>query len=150
MDLERFFGRIGDDHMEGVVDHGAAFRRHMVIGEHLVELGPDVLRRERDDAGGPAQRRRAGRALERVGVEHAGGRDLLDVGVAVDAARQHELAGRVDLALTRGKPLPDRRDRLADDRHVGRERAAASGDGSAADDEVVGFVGHFPLRARRA
>src|SRR5204862_376652 len=77
------------------------------------ELRADMLGRKRDHAGGAAERRRTGGALERIGVAHAGGGDLLDMGVAVDAARQDELAGRVDLARARRQPVTDRGDAFA-------------------------------------
>ena len=51
--------------------------------------------------GGAAEGRRDGGALESIGIHDARGRELLDMGVAVDAAGQHQLAARVDLALAR-------------------------------------------------
>jgi len=51
------------------------------------------------------------------------------------------------IARARGQAASDRRDGLAGNRDVRREGAAAGRDRSAADEEVVGLVGHFKLRA---
>ena len=50
----------------------------------------------------PPKAAAVGGALEGVGVHQAGGGKLLDMGVAVDAAGQHQLAARVDLAWRPG------------------------------------------------
>ncbi len=96
--FQRFLGRIGDDHVKGIVDHGALPGERMIILQHLRQFHADVLGRERDHGGGAAEGRRDGRALERIGVHNACGGKLLDMGVAVDTTRQHQLAPRVDLA----------------------------------------------------
>ena len=96
--LQRLFGRVGDDHVKGVVDDGAFSRERMIVLEHLWQFHADVLGRERDHRGGAAEGRRDGGALERIGVHDARGRELLDMRMAVDAARQDQLAARVDLA----------------------------------------------------
>ncbi len=139
---QRRLGRIGDDHVEGVVDHRALLGERVIGIDDLVELHADVLGGERDHRGGAAERSRHGRALEGVGIENAGRRDLLDMGVTVDAAGQHQLAAHVDVLRARPEIAADRRDRLALDRHIGREHRRGGGDGAAAQDEVVGLGGH--------
>ena len=65
-----------------------------------------------------------GRAFERVGVHDARRRQLLDMGVAVDAAGQHQFAARVDLALARRQVPADGSDGLAGDADIGLEYVA--------------------------
>ena len=96
-----------------------------------------MLGRERDHGGGAAEGRRDGRALERIGIDDACGRKLLDMGVAVDAAGQHQLAPRIDLAPRRRQPAADGCDRLAGNGDVGLEHVAYGRDASAADEEIV-------------
>ena len=148
--LQRFPGRIGDDHVKGVVDHGALFRERMIVLQHLRQLHADMLGRERDHGGGAAEGRRDGRALERVGVHDACGRELLDMGVAVDTARQHQLAPRVDLPPRARQPAADGDDRLAGNGDVGLEHVAHGRDASAANEEVVGGLGHGKLPSIRS
>ncbi len=120
----------------------------MIGVDHLIELHADVLGGERDHRGGAAERRRDGRAFEGVGVENAGGRDLLDMGMAVDAAGQHQLAGDVDVLRARPEIAADRGDGLAVDRNVGREHRRSGRDGAAAQDEIVGLGGHGSVSGR--
>ena len=143
--LQRLLGRIGDDHVKGVVDHGALFGERMILLQHLRQFHADVLGRERDHAGGAAEGRRDRRALERVGVHDARGRKLLDMGVAVDAAGQHQLAARVDLAPPCRQPAADGNDGLAGNGDIGLEHVADGRDASAADEEVIGGLGHGKL-----
>ena len=133
--LQRFLGRIGDDHVERVVDHRALSRERVILLEHLRQLHADVLGRERDHGGGAAEGGRDGRALERIGVHDACGRELLDMGMAVDTAGQHQLAPRVDLPPCARQPAADGCDRLAGNGDVGLEHVAHGRDASAADDE---------------
>jgi hypothetical protein len=104
-----------------------------------------MLGRERDYRGGAAEGCRDGCALERIGVHDACGRKLLDMGVAVDTARQHQLAPRVDLPPRSRQPSTDSRDRLAGNGDVGLEHVACGCDASAADEQVVGGLGHDKL-----
>jgi hypothetical protein len=135
-------GRVGHDKVEGVVDHRAARGQRGVVLDDLRQIHPDMLGREGDDAGGAAERRRAGRALPGVGVHQPGGRELLDMGVAVDSARQDELAPRVDLPPSRGEVEADRRDPAVQDAEIGGEDVARGGDGAAADHGVEGGLTH--------
>ena len=79
----------------------------MILLQHLRQLHADVLGREQDHGGGAAESRRDGRALERIGVHDACSRQLLDMGVAVDTAGQHQLAPRVDLPPRTRQPAAD-------------------------------------------
>ena len=75
------------------------------------------------------------------------------MGMAVDAAGQHQLAPRVDLALRARQPTADGGDGLAGDADIGLEYVARGRDTSAADQKVVGGFGHGRLRhgvARRS
>ena len=82
-----FDGRIGDDHVEGIVDDRALPGERMIIRQHLRQLHADMLGRKRDNGGGPAEGGRGRRAFKGVGIHDAGGRKLFDMGMAVDAAR---------------------------------------------------------------
>lgn len=117
--LDRLLGRIRDDHVKGVVDHGALLGQRVIILHHLRQLHADMLCRERNYRGGAAESGGDGRALEGVGIHDAGRGQLLDMGVAVDAAGQHQLAARIDLAFRRRKPAADRCDGLTGDRDIG-------------------------------
>ena len=144
--VERLAGRIGDDHVKGVVDDGAALGELVVIGDDLAQLHAAMLRGEGNDRRRAAEGRGGRGALETVGVELTVRRELLDVAMAVDAARQHELALRIDVALAWRKPLADRGDAFARDRDIGVEHVACGRDPSAANDDVVGFAHHGPPR----
>ena len=74
-----------------------------------------------------------GGAVEIVGAHHPGRGALLDMAMAVDAAGQHELAARIDLARPRAEALAERRDDAVLDadiagRGVGRGRHRAVAD----------------------
>ena len=93
-----------DDHVEGVVDERAA-REPMVVGHHFREVGGEHLVREADDGGGAAARGGAGGGLEGVGVLPEALR-LLDVAVAVHAARQDETPACVHRLVSGAEPGP--------------------------------------------
>ena len=135
-------GRVGDDHVEGIVDDRALAGEAGIVLDDLRQVHADVLGRERDHRRGAAMRGRDRRALPGIGVHHPGGRELLDVAMRVDAARQHQLAARIDLATARREAAADRGDALAGDREVGLEGIARGRERAAADDEVVGGFGH--------
>ena len=93
--LERLVVHVADDLVEAVIDRAVAGRL-VVPGRDLVDyLLPVGLHHEVDDRGRAAPGGRAGAGLERVGGERATERHL-HVGVGVDAARDHVLAGRID------------------------------------------------------
>ena len=131
--------RIGEDHVERVVDHGAALGEAVVVLDHLGQTHPDMLGREGNDRGRAAERGRGRRGLERVGVHHARGGKLLDMGVRVDAARHHQLAARIDRARARAEVPTDRRDGLAANADVGAHGVGRRHHGAAADHEVEGL-----------
>ena len=100
---QRLRAGIGDDQVEGVVDHRLGRRRLVIVLHHLAQRHAAMLGGEGDHRGGAAERRRDGAGVEIVGAHDAHAGLLLDVAVAVDAARQHELAAGIDLA--RGRAL---------------------------------------------
>ena len=126
-------GRVGDDHVEGIVDDRALAGEAGIVLDDLRQVHADVLGRERDHRRGAAMRGRDRRALPGIGVQHPGGRELLDVAMRVDAARQHELAARIDLATARrrgrGRPrrCSRRRSRGRPRRYRSRSQACRRG-----------------------
>src|SRR3546814_11153619 len=85
--------------MDAVVD--GRLLRQLVIGGRLLRDGAALARRREADDRRRAAAGRRGRAAEpSVGVHRLGGRAaLLDMAVAVDAARHDDPAGRVPFAL---------------------------------------------------
>ena len=133
--------RVRDDHVEGVVDHRLPGPL-AVVGDHLQHRGAAVLGGERDHRGGAAERRRDRPAIEVVGVPDPHARELLDVAVAVDPARQHQQARGVDLARAARQILGERDDAAAAHADVGAEGVRGGHHGAVADDEIE--VGHWP------
>src|SRR5262245_2480741 len=89
-----------------------------------------------------AERGRYRAGIEIVGTHHAHARALLDMAVAVDAARQHELGPRIDLARGRALHVGAQRGDLAVlDSDIALALALGSDDLGVADDQVV--IGHF-------
>ena len=92
--------QLGDDHVEAVVDHGLAFGLLRPRFHRVVQRLAAVLDREVDD-----RRRAAEGGSHRAGLEVVGGggaaKRHVHVGVDVDAARQHVLAGGVDHLVRR-------------------------------------------------
>lgn len=74
--------------------------------------------------------------MEIVGAHHAERGDLLDMGVAIDAARKHQLPAGLDLASSRSERSSNRRDALAANADVGFEHIPVGCDRAAADDEI--------------
>ena len=74
-----------------------------------------------NDGGGAAECGRCGGALEGVGIDDAGGRELLDVGVGIDAARQHQAIRGIDLGGTGRQIAADCRDHAVLDTDIGVE-----------------------------
>ena len=107
--------------MEGVVDHRALLGERHVVADHGHQVHAAVLGGKADDGGGAAERGGRGGALEGVGVDDAGGGELLDVGVRVDAAGQHQLALGVDLGGAGGEIAADGGDDAVLDADVGVE-----------------------------
>ena len=134
---ERLRVRVGDDQVKAVVDHRLRLRALVVVGEHRRERVAAVLRAERHDGGGAAVGRGHRRRVEVVRAQDAEGGHLLHVAMAVDAARQHQLAARLDRALAL-QALPQLGDPPIADADVAIERPSGGGDLAAADHEVQG------------
>ena len=138
-------GRIGHDHVEGVVDHGL-LGALAVVGDHLAHGLAVVLGRERDHRRGAAERRRDRAAVEVVGVPDAHARELLDVAVAVDPAGQHEPACRVDLLRRARQSLREGDDAAAADADVAAEAIGGRDHGAVADDQIEVWHSRKPRR----
>src|ERR1700748_1276026 len=65
--------------------------------------------------------------------------------MTVDAAGQHKLAARIDLAPGGAEPAADCNDAFAGDRNIGLENIGCGGDAPSADDQVVGGRDHRSL-----
>ena len=134
---------VGDDQMEGIVDHRFGRRRLVILLHHLAQRHAAMLRRKRNHGRGAAEGSGDRAAVEIVGTHDAEARFLLDVAMAVDATRQHELAAGIDLpgplALDIGSDLDDL---AVSDRNVALGLAFGSDDTGIADDQIE--VGHVP------
>ncbi len=102
-----------------------------------------MLGGERDYRGGAAERRGDGGAVEIVGADDPGRRALLDMAMAVDAARKHQLAGRVDLPHPRPESAAEHRDDAVLDADIAQGRVRGGRHGAVADYEII--VGHVVL-----
>ena len=96
--LQRLVVDAADDLVEGVVDGALAAGLAVPLGEPLVDVLAVALHGHVDDRRDAAPRRRPRAGLERVGGERAAERQL-HVGVHVDPAGDHVLAGGVDHAV---------------------------------------------------
>ena len=139
----------GDDHVEGVIDDRALCRQGVVVVDHGLQAHALILGGKGDHRGGAAGGGGAGRGLEGIGVDQARGRELLDVAVAVDAAGQHQAAGRVDGVGGGAEPCAQRRDAAIGDGDVAARGAVGGGDCAAGDQKVeVGHVSCSPAFLR--
>ena len=119
--------------MEGVIDHRLWPRGLVVFLDDLAQRLAAMLRGKRDHRGGAAKGGGDGGAVEIVGADHSGGGALLDMAVAVDAARQYQPPAGVDLPCPRTQPFAERRDDAVlypdvADRRIGRRRHRAVAD----------------------
>src|SRR6516165_8400326 len=96
-----------------------------------------MLRGERDHGGGAAKCRRNGRAVEIVGTDDARRRALLDMAMAVNAARQDQLAARIDLARSASEVLAESGDDTLLDADVADRDIRCSNHGAIADHQIV-------------
>ena len=126
--LERVLVDAADDLVEAVVDRAVARGLLVPGGQAVLDPLAVALHGEVDDRRRAAPGRRPGAGLEGVGGVGAAERQL-HVGVRVDAARDHVLAGRVDHGVDDRREVgaeqlragrQHRGDRLAVDEHVGR------------------------------
>src|SRR5215813_9113539 len=106
-----------------------------------------MLGREGDHRGCAAKRCRHGGAVEIIGADDPGRGTLLDMAMAVDAARQHEPAGCIDLARAGGKVFAERRDNALRDANVADRRVGRGGYGAAADHKIVFAHARPPRRS---
>ena len=136
-----WLGRVGHDHVEGVVDHGL-LRALAIVGDHVAHRLAAVLRGERNHRGRAAERRRDGARVEVVGVPDAHARELLDVAMAVDPARQDQLARGVDLPGRARQVLGERDDAAAAHADVGTEGVRGGHDRAVANHQIE--IGHGP------
>ena len=128
--------RIGHDHVEGVVDH-RLLRPLAVVGDHLAHRLAAMLGGERDHRGRAAERRRDRAGVEVVGVPDAHARELLDVAVAVDPARQHQPARRRrSPARARGRSSASATMRPPRTPTSARKRVRRGDNGAVADDQI--------------
>jgi hypothetical protein len=117
-----------------------------VFRDHLAQGLAAMLRRERDHRRRAAERGRHGRAVEIVGAHEPGRGFLLDMAMAVDRAGQHNLAGRVDVAVAGRQALAERDDRAIPDADVADGRVGGGCDRAVADHQIeFGHVRPFPL-----
>ena len=116
-----------DDLVEAVVDRAVAGRLRVPGGQAVLDALAVALHGEVDDRRRAAPGRGAGAGLERVDRGGAAERQL-HVGVRVDAAGDHVLAGRVDDGVDGCRDIRPEQlraglqhgdDRLAVDEHVG-------------------------------
>ena len=143
---QRFHRRIGDDHMEGVIDHRALLGERVIVAHHPRQMHADMLGRKADDRGRAAESRRGGRAFKGVGVHDTRRRQLLDMGVAVDAAGQHQLVTCIDLAAAGRQITADGGDGFTGNADIGLENVGCGRHAAAADHEVIEGFGHQILR----
>ena len=142
-----------DDHVEAVVDGAVAVGLAVPVGEAVLHVLPRPLHGEVDDRGDAAPRRGDGAGLERVRRRRAAEGEL-HVGVHVDAAGEHVLAGGVDrphggdadgLGLAGSEHGGDG---LAVDEHVAGDAAGGAEDRAAGDQRRC-HVSARPARRRR-
>ena len=86
---QHLLGRVGDDQMEGVIDDRLGAGRLVVLLDDPAQGLAAMLRGERDHRRRAAKRRRDGGAVEIIGADDPRRGALLDMAMAVDAARQH-------------------------------------------------------------
>ena len=140
--LRHVLGGIRHDQVERVVDHRLAVGTLVVVVHRRLDRAALLLHRERQHGGGATARRRTGAGEEVVGVFRAVVGGLVEVAMAVYAARRDEPAGGVERlgglafqALRNGDDAPVahadvRRVAIADGRDVG-----------VAQDQVVAWHG---------
>src|SRR6266446_1487932 len=101
---------VRNDQVKRVVDDRLGAGGLVVLLDDLAQRLAAMLGGERDHRGGAAEGRRHRRAVEIVGADDPGRGSLLDVAMAVDAARQHQPAARIDLLRPGGEVLAEGRD----------------------------------------
>ncbi len=130
--------------MKGIVDDRLRAGRRVVFLDDPPQRLAAMLRGERNDRRGAAERGRYGRAVEIVGGHHPGRRLLLDMAMAVDGAGQHEATGGVYFARAAREAAPQGGDDPVLDAHIARRRIGGGRHRSVADDEIK-IVHRLPL-----
>ena len=139
-------GRIGDDQVEGVVDDRVSLGAPVVGLDHGAQRVPLVLGGEGDDRGVAAARRRDRARAEVVRGHDAERADLGDVAMAVDAAREHQLARGVDGRVGAVEGVGERHDPTTLDADVALDRVGGRRHRPALDDQVELSHGKSYLR----
>src|ERR1700746_2992638 len=96
-----------------------------------------MLGGERDHRGGAAKRRRHRCAVEIIGADHTGRRALLDMAMAVDAARQYPSPARIDLPRRRAETLAEGRGAPPLDPDIATDNIGRGRHGAIADHQIV-------------
>ena len=134
--FEDFVRDVANDHVQAVVDRGLAAGLPQPRVARRLERLAHSLHREVDDRGGAAERRGHGTRVEVVRREGPTEGEL-HVGMHVDAARDHVLACRIDAFRARRlEVLPDHRDLLVLDEHVGLVGIRGGDDCSVGDERL--------------
>ncbi len=127
---------IGQDQVEGVIDHRLRCGPLCVVGDDLRDALSAMLDRERQDRRRPAECGRHGSRVEVVGAHEAHAGHLFDVNVAVDAAGEHPAARGIDVAASRRQPGGDGGDDAVADPDVRVPGLAMVGQPPVADRQV--------------
>ena len=139
---ERVLVNPTDNLVEAVVDGAITGSEFVPVREAVFDALAGALHREVDDRGGAAPGGGGRAGLERVACRRATERQL-HVGVGVDAARDHILAGRVDHGVDRVLQVAaeqhrsgceHRDDALTVDEHIRFTAASGRDDGTAGDE----------------
>ncbi|MNO82297.1 hypothetical protein D3C76_735680 [compost metagenome] len=93
-------GGVGDDQVEGIIDHRLVTRPAMVVIDGRAQAFALLLAGERDDGGGAAAGRRDRAAEEVISHHRAVASRLVEVYMAVDATGGDMPACRVDFLET--------------------------------------------------
>ena len=143
--LQRLLGRIGDDHVKGVVDDRALSGERVIVLHHLRQFHADVLGRERRSRWWcrrmPPRRSRSrtyrrSRCPRPRAARYGRGCRRRRAAPACRARRSR---------AARRQPAADGCDGLTGDGDIGLEHVARGRDASAANEEVVGRLGHGKL-----
>src|ERR1700740_3101276 len=111
--LQRYLGRIRDNHVKGVVDNRASPSLGGVLVDDLSKIQPEMLRRESDNSRGTTEGGRRRRTFPVIrGLQTIRG-ELLDMGMRVDTTWHYQPASCVNLACARRQLDTNRNNLLA-------------------------------------
>ena len=130
--------RVGDDEMEGNVDMAVALRLLAVGLDAIAQAATLLLQAERHDERVAADGSRARSAVEVVGHDDARCAGLVEMDMAVDAARHHQQPLGVDDLVGVSEAVGERHDAPIPDADIAGERVGSGHDGAVCDDRVVG------------